>query len=186
MTREEVLQIYTLFSEAYDMKVSDIVIEVWYQVLKVHSFEDGQEAAVKYLRTQHFKPVPADINNLIMDKYIAKTAKPKAMTSLEAWALVYKAICKSGYNSVEEFNKLPDDCKRAIGSPENLEEMARMDVKTVQSVEQSHFIRNYDSIVKRHEQDYQLRIEQVKRGEIPIGQLTTESGYLTDTSALTG
>ena len=51
------------------MKVTEMAIEVWYQVLKVHSFEDCKKAAIEYLKTQHYKPVPADINNLIMDLY---------------------------------------------------------------------------------------------------------------------
>lgn len=180
MTREETLQVYQLFSAAYDMKITEMAIETWYQVLKVHSFEDCKNAAIQYLKTQHYKPVPADINNLIIDKQLAKIQRPNHMSALEAWSLVYKAICKSAYNSEEEFKKLPVDCQYAIGSPQNLKEMSMMEIKTVESVEQSHFIRAYEVAVKRHENEFKLQIEQVKRGEIPIGQLTTERGYLTD------
>lgn len=185
MTREETLQVYQLFSAAYDMKITEMAIETWYQVLKVHSFDDCKTAAIQYLKTQHYKPVPADINNLIMDKQISKISRPNHMSALEAWSIVYKAICKSAYNSEEEFKKLPPDCQYAIGSPQNLKEMSMMEIETVESVEQSHFIRAYEAAVKRHEKEYQIKIEQVKRGEIPIGQLSTEGGCLTDRGAQT-
>jgi hypothetical protein len=195
MTREETLKIYELLQETYDMKMTELAIEAWYQVLKDHSFEDCKMATFAYLKTQHFKPVPADISNLIMDRKIAQNVKkPERLSPMVAWSLVYKAICNSNYNSEEEFNKLPDECKKVIGSSDMLRMLAKEDIKTVNSVHQSLFQRIYESDSKRQADEFRLKIEQVKRGEMSLGELLqdnpkaeigSQSGYLFNTDVLT-
>jgi hypothetical protein len=194
VTREETLRIYELLQETYDMKMSDLAIEAWYQVLKDHSFEDCKAATFAYLKTQHFKPVPADISNLIMDRKIAQNVeKPERLSPMVAWNLVYKAICNSNYNSEEEFRKLPEECKKVIGSPDMLRMLAKEDIKTVNSVHQSLFQRIYESDSKRQADEFRMKIEQVKRGELaledfsrenPKPQMGAQGGYLLETGTL--
>lgn len=194
MTREETVKIYALLQETYDMRMSDLAIEAWYQVLKDHSFEDCKMATFAYLKTQHFKPVPADISNLIMDKKISQNVeKPERLSPMVAWNLVYKAICNSNYNSEEEFRKLPEECKKVIGSPDMLRMLAKEDIKTVNSVHQSLFQRIYESDSKRQADEFRMKIEQVKRGELALEDLARENpktlissqgGYLLDTDVL--
>lgn len=196
MTREETAKIYALLQETYDMKMSELAIEAWYQVLKEHSFDDCKAATFAYLKTQHFKPVPADICNLIMDRKIAQNVeKPERLSPMVAWNLVYKAICNSNYNSEEEFRKLPEECKKVIGSPDLLKMLAKEDIKTVNSVHQSLFQRIYESDSKRQADEFRMKIEQVKRGELaledlarenPKVQIGSQGGYLLDTGVLTG
>lgn len=78
------------------------------------------------------------------------------MSELEAWSLVRKAVRNSGYHSVEEFEKLPEACQRAVGSAANLKEWALMDSERVETVEQSHFIRNYRTTVQRISEEKKL------------------------------
>ncbi len=194
MTREETVKIYALLQETYDMRMSDLAIEAWYQVLKDHSFEDCKTATFAYLKTQHFKPVPADISNLIMDKKIFQNVeKTERLSPMVAWNLVYKAICNSGYNSEEEFRKLPEECKKVIGSPDMLRMLAMEDIKTVNSVHQSLFQRIYESDSKRQVDEFRMKIEQVKRGELaledlvrenPKKQIGVQDGYLLETGTL--
>lgn len=110
-----------------------------------------------------------------------------------AWNLVYKAICNSGYNSEEEFRKLPEECKKVIGSPDMLRMLAMEDIKTVNSVHQSLFQRIYESDSKRQVDEFRMKIEQVKRGELALEDLARENpktpissqgGYLLDTDVL--
>ena len=79
-----------------------------------------------------------------------------SMSELEAWSLVRKAVRNSGYHSVEEFEKLPEACQRAVGSAANLKEWALMDSERVETVEQSHFIRNYRTTVQRISEEKKL------------------------------
>ena len=194
MTREETLRIYELLQETYDMKMTELAIEAWYQVLKDHSFDDCKTATFAYLKTQHFKPVPADISNLIMDRKITQNVKkPERLSPMVAWNLVYKAICNSNYNSEEEFRKLPEECKKVIGSPDMLRMLAKEDIKTVNSVHQSLFQRIYESDSKRQADEFRMKIEQVKRGELALEDLARENPktpispqgvYLLDTDVL--
>ena len=68
---------------------------------------------------------------------------------LEAWALVRKAVQNSYYHADEEYERLPEAVKKAVGSSANLRAMAMMDIATFESVEQSHFIRTYNAVVMR-------------------------------------
>lgn len=73
----------------------------------------------------------------------------------EAWALVYKAICNSGYKSQEEFDKLPPLVQKAVGSADSLKASAT-NSSFNEAVEKSHFIRIYDTVCKRADDDARL------------------------------
>ena len=75
--------------------------------------------------------------------------KPQELSEMEAWSLVSKAIRNSGYNSVEEFAKLPPLVQKAVGTPDNLRNWAVSDYRTIESVIQSNFLRTYGTVVKR-------------------------------------
>ena len=80
----------------------------------------------------------------------------ESMSELQAWALVQRALRNSGYNSEEEFAKLPEACQRAVGTAANLKEWALMDSDQVATIEQSHFIRNYRTSVQRMKEEARL------------------------------
>lgn len=122
--------------------------EVWYGLLKDIPYEAGYKAVMDILRTSRTQPTIADIISRVH-----RNAADDAMTEMEAWSLVRKAIQRSIYDSETEFRKLPKAVRKAIGSPSNLREMAMMPENTVESVEQSHFIKAYKSIVARQEED---------------------------------
>lgn len=120
--------------------------DVWYELLKDLTYEQVHIAIHKYMITEHFPPTIADLrekSNEVTEKQLEETSE------LEAWSLVRKAIGNSGYHSEEEFEKLPEACKIAVGTASNLREWALMDSDQVATVEQSHFIRNYRTAVKR-------------------------------------
>ena len=77
---------------------------------------------------------------------IKSLSNPKGdMTEVEAWALVYKAICNSAYNSIEEFEKLPNVVKRAVGNADVLKSWSMLSLDEVNTVIQSNFMRSYKS-----------------------------------------
>ena len=83
--------------------------------------------------TEKFPPTIADIREKATQ--IVESVD-SSMSELEAWSLVRKAVRNSGYHSVEEFEKLPEACQRAVGSAANLKEWALMDSERVETVEQ--------------------------------------------------
>lgn len=119
---------------------------VWYALLQDFTYEQANLAVQKYMITEKFPPTIADIR-----QKASEIVRPDmdSITELEAWSLVRKAIRNSGYHEEEEFEKLPEACRMAVGSAANLREWAMMKIDEVETVEQSHFIRNYRTVQKR-------------------------------------
>ena len=127
--------------------------DVWYGLLQDLPYEQANLAIQKYMTSERFPPTIADIRTKATE--IIAPAE-ESMSELQAWALVQRAIRNSGYNSEEEFAKLPEACQRAVGTAANLKEWALMDSERVETVEQSHFIRNYRTTVQRISEEKKL------------------------------
>lgn len=168
MQREEIIKVLKVIEDTYEVKITDISAEVWYAVLKDFDYQDVQRATFQYIRTGKYKPKPADIIELIVNNKVPQ--QPEELSPQEAWALVYKAICNSAYNSIQEFEKLPELVQKAVGSADNLRQHA-IDYDFNMGVAQSNFLRAYNTILKRKENDYALKIDAVKRGELSIEQM---------------
>lgn len=98
-------------------------------------------AAVKAMvaiRTSNFPPCIGEIK-----EQIAKMQTTGELTEGEAWGLVMKAIRNSLYNAPQEYEKLPAEIQRAVGSATQLREWAAMDTDTLSSVVASNFQRAY-------------------------------------------
>lgn len=65
------------------------------------------------------------------------------MDATDAWNMVAKAICNSGYEAEKEFAKLPKPVQRIVGSPNQLRDWSQMDSDTVHSVVASNFQRAF-------------------------------------------
>lgn len=152
-------------------------VQVWYQLLKDIPYEDAALSVARYASTEHFPPTPVDIRRGCI------TNTKATPTANEAWALVRKALRNAIYGSEEEFAKLPMICQRALGSADILKTLAMMDSETVNSFEQSHFIKTYNILVEREKKDAQLpesirqMIEANRQSttEPPIGAKESES-----------
>ena len=126
---------------------------VWFGLLQDLPYEQANLAIQKYMTSERFPPTIADIRTKATE--IIAPAE-ESMSELQAWALVQRALRNSGYNSEEEFAKLPEACQRAVGTAANLKEWALMDSERVETVEQSHFIRNYRTTVQRISEEKKL------------------------------
>ena len=125
---------------------------VWYMMLRDLSYEVLSSAVQKHMMTSPYPPTIADLRAAAAQ--FAPGEADTQLTELEAWELVRRAISNSGYHASEEFELLPRLVQKAVGNPANLREWAAMDIDTVNSVEQSHFIRSYRTVVSR-EKDMQ-------------------------------
>lgn len=177
MNREEVQKILSIIDITFpNFNPGNItlLVNVWYTVMVDYTYKDIENALFTYISTNKtgFAPTPGQLIGEIVELKM-----PKQMSEIEAWGIVYKAICNSTYNSISEFNKLPNTIQRAIGSPDNLREMASMDIDTVKSVEQSHFIKCYRgeiekerdiaAIPQRIKEEYQIELRKPLIKEIP-------------------
>ena len=147
MNQTETLKIMAVLRGAYpafyrDMsrKEAESVVALWTEM-----FADVDAAivaaAVKALIVTDDKGFPPHIG-AVMAK-VRQITQPAGMTPQEAWNLVAKAIRNSAYDSREEYDKLPKDIQRLVGSPNQLRDWATMDSDTVHSVVASNFQRSF-------------------------------------------
>lgn len=126
----------------------------WEMCLEGYTYEQASQGLKAFMVTDT-KGFPPVVGQII--EQISKLDKSsEIMGAMEAWGLVYKAVCNSTYNSDAEFAKLPPLCQKVVGNAANLRDMASMDMDTVKSVEQSHFIRQYNATVEREKEIQKL------------------------------
>ena len=152
MTGEETARILTLIQAEYphsfaklDERQMALKVQLWE---KEFADDDVQKVytAVRMLFESGIQYAPniGDIRGKM--RMLQKT---ETLTEQEAWALVSRAAKNSAYNSVKEFEKLPPEVKRAVGSPEQLKAWAMMPAETVESVVASNFMRSYKVVSER-------------------------------------
>ena len=151
MTREETVKIIRIMVDSYpNYKPNNIseTVDVWYMMLSDYDYNTVAMALKAYILsdTSGFAP---SIGQLVAK--IQTISRPQELSEMEAWALVGKAIRKSGYNSVDEFAKLPPLVQKAVGLPDQLMAWA-LDENYNEQVVSSNFMRCYRAEVARHEE----------------------------------
>lgn len=129
-----------------NMLPTDESMELWFDMLNDLDYKAAYASLKKHVSTSRFPPTIADIREGATD-FIT----PEELNEMEAWSLVSKAIRNSGYNSVEEFAKLPPLVQNAVGLPDQLRTWA-LDENYNEEVAMSSFQRAYKTVLKRHEE----------------------------------
>lgn len=148
MTREETVKIIRIMVDSYpNYKPNDIseTADVWQMMLEEYSYQQVSVALKAYMLSDSSGFAPS-IGQLV-DK-MQSIQQPQELNEMEAWALVSKAIRNSGYNSVEEFAKLPPLVQKAVGLPDQLRVCA-LDEHYNEGVVRGHFINCYKVVLER-------------------------------------
>lgn len=127
--------------------------DLWYTLLSDYEDEVVNAAVEKYMMISRFPPTPADIRECA-----AEIVRPlqEEMTQEEAWNITLKAIRNSGYYSVEEFEKLPQVLQKVVSSPDHLKQMALMNSDELHTVEKSHFMKVFRTVIERRNNDERI------------------------------
>lgn len=169
MTEGEAKKLFAVMTVAYpNYRIDDIeyTAKIWADFLGGYSYEQANMALRTYITTDTSGFAPS-IGQLL-DK-LHTIQSPQELNEMEAWSLVSKALRNGYYGAVEEFDKLPPLVQKAVGSPDNLRNWSQTDVKAIETVIQSNFIRSYAAIVKREYEikkmpaDVQALIEDVNK-----------------------
>ena len=128
---------------------TELMATTWADMLKEYSYEQVSTALKCYITTDTSGFAPS-IGQLI-DK-LKTVEQPQELNELQAWGLVRKAINNSGYNSEEEFAKLPPLVQKAVGTPGQLKQWGMSDIESIETVAQSNFMRTYRVVVKREDE----------------------------------
>lgn len=133
----DITAMYPSFIKDRDPRVLSLV---WQQVFANTPYPLVNQALYAFFSTdvKGFPPTPGALN-----AFIRKTQQLNAPSEDEAWIKVYKAISRGLYNSREEFDKLPPDIRKIVGSPRMLYEWAQMDSSEVNGVIAACFKRSW-------------------------------------------
>lgn len=169
MTRDETVKIIRIMCDCYpNYKPSNLseTVDVWNMMLEEYSYSQISTALKTYVHsdTSGFAPSIGQLINKLHE-----VQAPQELNEMEAWSLVSKALRNGYYGAVEEFDRLPPLVQKAVGSPDNLRNWSQTDIKAIETVIQSNFMRSYEAIVKREYEikkmpaDVQALIEDVNK-----------------------
>lgn len=148
---------------------AELAAKTWADLMEEYSYEQVNVGLKAYMKsnTSGFAPAPGQLIEIIQN-----ITTPDQLNEMEAWALVSKAIRNSGYNSTEEFAKLPPLVQKAVGLPGQLRIWA-MDEDYNEDVISSNFIKCYRSEVQKEKAfqkmsvDIKSAIEEANKGSYP-------------------
>lgn len=173
MTEAEVLKVIYTIKAAYPSHYAgftrldfDNMVNVWDGTLDGYTYGQVSAGLNMFLAsdTRGFPPVPGQVIECIQ-----RMQRPAAedYTSTECAALIRRALSNAAYHAEEEFERLPEICRRAVGAPHNLVEWSQLDTREVETVVMSQIIRALEAARIRMREDAKIP-ESVKR-ELGLG-----------------
>lgn len=138
----------------------DAAISLWHRLLGQYDYQLAEAAVCALIATQKFPPAVSEVI-----QQIQSLTAPEQMTELEAWRLVRRAIKGASMaadsrrmqggaldprtSAERNFEQLPPELQRLVGSPSQLAEWEKLDDGRIESVLQSNFMRSYTARMKR-------------------------------------
>lgn len=166
MNKQETLKIMAVLKVAYpnfyhnaSLEESAAAVNLWASLFVDDPYE-LVEAAVKSHIASDIKGFPPHIGAI--KEAIRRLQNPYELSEMEAWGAIKQALRNSGYHSEEEFEKLPKQVQRLVGSPSQLREWAMMDIEELGTVVQSNFMRSYRERVK-NDREYEALPEGIRQ-----------------------
>lgn len=123
----------------------DNMADVWTSIFSGYPYEQVSAGLKIFLAsdTKGFPPSPGQVIDCIL-----KVTMPSMMSEGEAWHIVRKAIERGSLYAEDDFAKMPEPVRRAIGSPSNIRSMAT-DEEYNEEVAKGQFLRAYRNILER-------------------------------------
>ena len=148
MTEKETTQILMAISTMFPhFKAGDraTTIKMWTECLGDLTYDQVSNAVKEFIMsdTKGFPPTVGQIR-----ANVAGHRPAEIMGEGRAWELVYNALQNGYYGAEEEYNKLPEDVRRALGGAGQLRQWAVMDLDSI-SVAESNFKRSYRAVVEQ-------------------------------------
>lgn len=153
MTRTETAEIMALLQAMYpdsfrgmSNEMMKARVAMWASIFQDDPPRLVQAAVQAWIATdtKAFAPVPGQIK-----EQIAILKNQTDITEQEAWDMVMVALRNSAYNSQEEYAKLPEDIRHAIGSHNMLKSWASVNYNELQTIIASQFKNSYKAIIAK-------------------------------------
>lgn len=148
MTREDIQDLLMMVQAVYpnyNPPSKTAAVNAWLMCLGEYDNKVVQLAFKTYMatNTSGFAPAPGQLIEILQ-----ALTQPSELNELEAWSIVRKALRNCGYNSEQEFAKLPTVVQKTVGTPQQLKIWA-CDSEFNENVVSSNFIKTYRTEVKR-------------------------------------
>ncbi len=169
MNREEVIKVLAFLKVAYPSfyknmrrEEAEETINLYREMFADCDFKVVAVIVKEWIQSEKFPPTVADIKQ----KIYSLTTQEKL--PMDLWASLKKAIGNSAYNSVEEFDKLPTECKMFIKNASQLKELSQNDSEINNTVVKGQFLKQIEVIRKRIREEKQMLPETKKIREMAL------------------
>lgn len=131
----------------YDEDEKEAMIGVWTKHFQNDDFNHVMKAVERLCLTSKWVPEVADIKAEMF-----KIADIKQTDVGDAWALVLRKCSCQPQIAIENYNELPANIQKTLGSPARLEEIGWMDPNAI-SFARKDFEKAYEIVLKRERDD---------------------------------
>lgn len=154
VNREEVTATLKILKVAYPAFYSRMTrdtaldtIEIWCEMFR-NDDAPVVKLALHKIISEHtgYPPTIADIKQTVNEMLCHATGKP---TDERLWQLLKDAVSNGYYEYREEYEKLPEELKRYLGSAIVLRELSQMDTGTFNTVYHGQFLKQIQAIRER-------------------------------------
>jgi hypothetical protein len=171
MTRDETKTVLAMMATVYPKnllpEVTDLTVNVWYQLLQDLPFKTISAAVAAWLATNRYPPTISDLREIVVKRETADQTTPD-----EAWSRLTVAIRKYGHTQ-------PDMAAGFLG---DLWQTIKNDwpyycgmLESEMPNEKARFIRMYTAKSKRDKEQLQIP-QQIRKALSGIGQQRLEAG----------
>ena len=160
MKKVELMKIFYVIKASYPRFYKDYtaleieqLLSVWGLVLADYSYEQVSNGVRHYLATdvKGFPPSPGQIVDSICK---ISVNQGQELSADEAWSCVVRAVSNSTYHSAEEFERLPEICKKIVSSPRQLMDWVEDD--SFNSVARSNFLKSFREKVEKQKEENKI------------------------------
>lgn len=151
MSRTEMVQIITLLAGNYEAIANktqsqrEIMLNTWYECLGDLDYKVVLQAVKTSIISSPYPPTIHDIR-----KNAIEIIKPnEERSAIEAWEEAHRMICNGIYMTQEEFDKASPEVKKFFGNIRQVQELAKTDSDTVNTVTKGQFLKQYEIITER-------------------------------------
>lgn len=164
-----------LFKDFKEDADREALVKDWYRIFKDYDYRVVQIALdylinnVKIENIQLFNQ--ADLKSEIKSK-IVKLTTQEQLSEIEAINMIKKAVSRSGWYSVEEFEKLPPILQKLVDTPSRLKQWSQMGSE-FDTVVLSQLRKGYDIMLKREQERVALPMDvkqALENNSIKIGK----------------
>ncbi len=155
MTREDIKRLLGMITITYpNFKLNDpaLAVDVWHQILEPDEAQHIFDAFSVYARTDTsgFAPSPGKLHMMIADRLSDEIDEGEIMTMLTL------ASRNANYGFQEEFDKMPRELQKAVGSPTNIRNWGQMSQEQL-----SYAFNNVVKAYKRNIHEEKIRLASV-------------------------